>query len=143
MNSYQGMVRTFHHAFGATIGKAPALRDEELRAKLIEEEAAETAKALREGDIIETIDGLCDLLYVTFGAAVAMGIDLDPFFHEVHRSNMAKVGGTTREDGKVLKPYGWTPPDIKGILFRETAWGGDASQAEARHEELLWMGTNG
>lgn len=64
----------------------------------------------------EVIDGLCDLLYVTFGTAVEMGVPLDTFFEAVHRANMAKLGGPTREDGKSLKPEGWKPPDIAGRL---------------------------
>jgi predicted HAD superfamily Cof-like phosphohydrolase len=123
MNSYQAMVKQFHHAFGSVIGRSPAIRDEVLAARLIEEEAKETVKALEEGDLVEAIDGICDLIYVAMGAAIRLGVDLDPYFHEVHRSNMAKVGGAVRADGKMLKPEGWTPPDIAGILQRERAWG--------------------
>jgi predicted HAD superfamily Cof-like phosphohydrolase len=121
-----------------------ALREPELRAKLIMEEAIETVaamgfsawavieqngqpgvdphkriasfhKSFDKPDFDETIDGLADLLYVVYGAAVTFGIDLDPFFDEVHRSNMAKDGGATREDGKILKPEGWQPPAIRAI----------------------------
>lgn len=92
-----------------------------MRAELIREEAAETVKAIEDGDLVAAIDGLCDLLYVTYGAAVEWGIDLAPFWDEVHRTNMAKVGGPTRGDGKKLKPPGWTPPDIAGILGRMLA----------------------
>lgn len=69
------------------------------------------------------VDGMCDLSYVTFGAAIEMGIDLEPFFDEVHRSNMAKVGGATREDGKTLKPEGWEPPAIERLLGEAMAKG--------------------
>lgn len=136
MNQYQGMVRQFHFATGSTIGHTPEIRDAELRAALIFEEAKETIEALRSGDEVEVIDGLCDLLYVTFGTAVAMGVDLDPFFAEVHNSNMSKLGGEKREDGKVLKPEGYRPPDIKGLLERERRWG--ESPAHANHEQRLW-----
>lgn len=64
----------------------------------------------------EMIDALCDILYVTFGAAVSMGIDLAPFFDRVHTANMLKSTGPVREDGKRLKPPGWQPPDIEGLL---------------------------
>ena len=64
----------------------------------------------------EMVDALCDLLYVVFGAAVSMGVDLDPFFDAVHKANMLKSTGPVREDGKRLKPPGWTPPDIAGLL---------------------------
>jgi len=53
---------------------------------------------------------------VVYGTALEMGIDLEPHFNEVHASNMAKRGGPVREDGKMLKPEGWLPPDINGIL---------------------------
>jgi len=60
---------------------------------------------------------------VTYGAASALGVDIEPFFAEVHRSNMAKLGDDgkpiRREDGKVLKPLTWTPPDLMSILRRE------------------------
>ena len=145
MNREQDMVAEFHAAFGATIGDTPELRDNELRAKLIMEEAVETVAALgfhvwanvekhgqpgeslhrqlqyfeksyEKPDFIEVIDGLCDLIYVILGTAVAAGIDLEPFFDEVHRSNMSKVGGEKRADGKVLKPKTFTPPDLQPLL---------------------------
>jgi predicted HAD superfamily Cof-like phosphohydrolase len=149
------MVRGFHNALGATIGRSPALRDRELRAKLIMEEAVETvaamgfgcyavitdkipatqviqefSKAYDEPNFVDAIDGLVDTIYVVLGAAVAWGIDLDPFFAEVHRANMAKLGGGMREDGKFLKPDNWTGPDITGILDREVKWGEDPSLNE-------------
>lgn len=109
-------VEDFHRALGIAIGDSPAIRRPELRAALIEEEATETIEAIRRGDLVEAIDGLCDLLAVTYGAAIEFGIDLAPFWAEVHRTNMAKAGGPVREDGKRLKPPGWTPPDIAGVL---------------------------
>lgn len=69
-----------------------------------------------EPDLVEAIDGMCDVLVVTYGTAVDFGVDLEPFYDEVHRSNMAKAGGKRREDGKVLKPEGWQPPRIKELL---------------------------
>lgn len=132
MNDWQAKVTEFMVAMGQTVphpGLAPAIRDADLRASLIAEEAVETINALGlgvsiehwqqtnpEGNLVDLIDGLCDLLYVTIGTAVSAGIDLDPFFDEVHRSNMSKVGGAVREDGKRLKPRGWRPPDIEGRL---------------------------
>lgn len=59
---------------------------------------------------------LCDLKYVLDGTAVEMGLDLEPLFNEVHRANMAKIGGGTREDGKTLKPVSWTPPRIEELI---------------------------
>ena len=64
----------------------------------------------------EVIDAICDIDVVIHNASNAMGIDTEPFFQEVHRSNMAKAGGPTRPDGKKLKPEGWEPPRIKEML---------------------------
>jgi predicted HAD superfamily Cof-like phosphohydrolase len=120
MNKEQAMVAAFHRKFGTPPPEAPDLDrfPGALRVKLIQEEAEEFAQAVADGDLVEMVDALCDLLYVTYGAAVDLGVDLEPFFAEVHRSNMEKVGGTRRADGKWLKPPGWTPPDVAGLLRR-------------------------
>jgi predicted HAD superfamily Cof-like phosphohydrolase len=131
-------VLDFHQALNLTVGETPALRDEQLRADLILEEARETAEAItgrkvfvgfyhqsvipdRPQSLVEAIDGLCDLLAVVFGAAITFGIDLAPFWDEVHRTNMAKAGGPKRADGKQLKPEGWTPPQLEPILAGQIA----------------------
>jgi predicted HAD superfamily Cof-like phosphohydrolase len=107
------MVAEFHTAMGQTIGETPTVRDRFLRRSLIHEEAEETRDALVRCDLVEVADGLCDLIYVALGTAVACGIDLEPIFAEVHRTNMAKLqGGHKREDGKWQKPAGWQPPRI-------------------------------
>lgn len=71
-------------------------------------------------DDVEMIDALCDLHYVIDGAAVCMGVDLEPFNTEVHRSNMSKLGAdgrpVLREGGKVMKGPSYTPPNIAGML---------------------------
>ena len=64
----------------------------------------------------EVIDAICDINVVIHNASNAMHIDIEPFLDEVHRSNMAKVGGEVRADGKRLKPKGWKPPNIRGML---------------------------
>jgi predicted HAD superfamily Cof-like phosphohydrolase len=130
----QDDVAAFHHRFNNPIGDRPGLQDAEFRAALILEEAIETVEAMtgwrlsrivwklgrpEEPDLVATIDGLCDLLYVVYGAGVTFGVDLAPFWDEVHETNMAKSGGPRREDGKILKPPGWRPPDIAGILADE------------------------
>lgn len=120
----QNDVEDFHRALDIPCGDTPAIRRPELRAALIEEEARETVDAIRAGDLVEAIDGLCDLLCVVYGAAVEFGVDLGPFWEEVHRTNMAKQGGPVREDGKRSKPPGWTPPDIAGILADPVRAGG-------------------
>lgn len=141
MNRMQDQVREFHEKFGHPIGTTPAFSRPELRAKLILEEAIETAVGIlgsvavtellrneifefakvppKEPNLVEAADGMCDLSYVNFGTAVEMGIDLQRVFNEVHRSNMAKVGGATRSDGKTMKPAGWTPPDVLGQLVAQ------------------------
>lgn len=119
MNRMQDQVEDFHRKFGQPLASdpaAPAIRRPDLRAALIAEEAEETCDAIEAGDLVAAIDGLCDLIYVALGTASEFGIDLEPFFDEVHRSNMAKVGGSTREDGKILKPEGWKPPNLESIL---------------------------
>jgi predicted HAD superfamily Cof-like phosphohydrolase len=88
----------------------------DLRVKLIKEEAQEFADAWFARDAAEMVDALCDILYVTYGAANELGVDLEPFFREVHRSNMEKEGGSLRSDGKIMKPKNWLPPRIKAIL---------------------------
>lgn len=130
--------------FGQPVNFGPRFSRPDLRAKLIIEEALETAagivgsatahqlavdeiskqlyeKPVRPRDMAETADGLCDLIYVALGCAVEFGIDLAPLFEEVHRTNMAKEGGATRPDGKILKPAGWQKPRIAELL-REQGW---------------------
>lgn len=119
----QKQVEEFHRALDIPVGAFPAFRRRGLRAELIREEAEETINAIYAGDLVETIDGLCDLLCVTYGAAVEFGVDLAPYWEEVHRTNMAKKGGPVREDGKRLKPEGWVAPDIAGILERDLGTG--------------------
>ena len=112
------MVAAFHRRFGSppperrTSSTSPA----PCGCSLIRRRRTSSPQAVAAGDLVEMVDALCDLLYVTYGAAVDLGVDLQPFFAEVHRCNMAKVGGRRREDGKWLKPAGWTPPDIAGLL---------------------------
>jgi predicted HAD superfamily Cof-like phosphohydrolase len=115
-------VKDFHQAFGQRVGETPELpsKDErELRRKLLAEEYTEYVVAEYNNDIVEIADALADIIYIAAGTAVSYGIPLDRIFTEVHRSNMAKlVDGKVirRSDGKVQKPEGWTPPNIKNIL---------------------------
>ncbi len=183
ISHFQGMVHTFDMAMGAG-------SDKELRVKLIQEEAQEFIDAVKVRNVVETIDAICDLLYVTYGAAHVLkagamgladneyenwpvknrtpnwpalnselddfnitinsvidairtgskermhlelkdlveglwqcaaegvGVDLKPFFKEVHRTNMNKLQGPKREDGKQLKPAGWKPPRIEALYLR-------------------------
>ncbi|MBV8284064.1 MAG: hypothetical protein JO277_00510 [Candidatus Eremiobacteraeota bacterium] len=137
-NRMQEQVEEFHRKFGHTIGETPDIRRPELRAALILEEAIETVvgilgttntRALLRSklgrleesapatpDLVEAIDGICDLLYVTFGTAIEFGVNIQPIFDEVHRTNIAKEGGATRPDGKTLKPPGWQPPRVAELI---------------------------
>jgi predicted HAD superfamily Cof-like phosphohydrolase len=117
------MVREFHEKFGLPIRDTPdPCSDDEryLREGLIREEFSEYMEASYDADIIGIADALADLAYVVYGAALTHGIDLDAVLAEVHRSNMAKLqaDGSVRRraDGKVLKPEGWTPPNIAEVL---------------------------
>ena len=92
-----------------------------LYVSLIEEEANELADAITTHNKVETLDALIDILVVTIGAIHSMGADAEGAWKEVMRTNFAKIDHETgkvrkREDGKVLKPVGWTAPDLKPYL---------------------------
>lgn len=92
MEAYQERVKEFHEFYNLPRPDAPTLDEfTEVRCRLIEEEATELRTAFEEGNIVEIIDALADLEYVVAGGAVALGIDLEPFSKEVHRSNMTKL----------------------------------------------------
>lgn len=88
---------------------------------LIAEEFAELNAAVAAGDQVEQLDALLDILVVTVGAIHSMGADGEGGWKEVMSTNFAKIDRQTgkvrkREDGKVLKPVGWTPPDLKPFV---------------------------
>lgn len=119
-------VSEFHSRFGVPVLACPSLSTpdrRDLRRALILEEAIETSDALQRGDLAAIADGLADTIYVCISAALELGIPIGRVWKEVHRTNMLKVGGATREDGKILKPDGWEPPDIGSIL--DAAMGGE------------------
>lgn len=87
-----------------------------LRLSLIEEEYDELIGAITSENLIEIADACVDLVVVVVGTAIAYGIPFSDVWDEVHRTNMAKVSGPVREDGKRLKPEGWKPPNIVRIL---------------------------
>lgn len=96
------------------------LRDrKELRVTIMSEEFKELLEAIEANDLVEVADACADVIVTVLGTAAEYGIPFDEVWAEVHRSNMAKAGGPIREDGKRLKPPGWTPPDIASILGRE------------------------
>lgn len=124
-------VKAFQRAFNLPVLKRPTIPADrvELRMSLIAEEMVELREAIEAGDVVAVADALGDLAYVTYGMAAECGIDLDACFAEIHRSNMSKLGadgkpiindGVMRPDlpvGKVLKPSGWTAPDLTAVLF--------------------------
>lgn len=121
MHRAQEQVRDFHRANRGPAPDAPHINWNELRGvwrTLIREEYNELIEAIDNGDTEAMLREGPDLLYVVYGLFTAAGIDLEPFFEEVHSANMRKAGGPTREDGKILKPEGWVPPDIRRTFIR-------------------------
>ena len=132
MTEEQQMVREFHERFGAEMNDRPTWCGSDvhrLRVALIEEELAEFRNAGEAEDLVEIADALADLLYVVYGAGVTYGIDLEPVFSEIHRSNMSKgePAVVRRPDGKILKGEHYRPPDVRSIV---------AAQAGAREPEV-------
>ncbi|MGE3976290.1 MAG: MazG nucleotide pyrophosphohydrolase domain-containing protein [Nitrospira sp.] len=119
MTDEQAMVQAFHSKFGILVQTAPADLNEEtkqLRVRLIQEEFDELKEAMATGNLAAVAKEMADLLYVTYGTAVSYGIDMEPVFHEVHRSNLSKVGGYKRADGKWVKPPTYSPADVEPIV---------------------------
>lgn len=116
MEQMQASVLEFHQAFGLEIGKEPHVLStsaQKRRDKLIREELKELNYAFYKNNLEDAVDGIADLLYVVLGVAIEMGVDMEDIFKEVHKSNMTKVDGHKREDGKWIKPDNYTPPNIK------------------------------
>ena len=112
-------VGDFMEAFGQEVLYIPTTPDfnlSALRLDLIEEEVQELRDGLANKSMLEIADALTDILYVVYGAGHAFGIDLDDCFHEVHSSNMTKLGADGRplyrEDGKVMKGPNYREPDL-------------------------------
>jgi predicted HAD superfamily Cof-like phosphohydrolase len=96
----------------------------ELYKNLIEEEFSELVTAEANKDRVEQLDALVDILVVTIGAIHSMGADAEGAWNEVMRTNFAKIDRTTgkvrkREDGKVLKPEGWRPPNLAPFVIKQ------------------------
>ena len=122
MYQAQKMVREFHKEFDIHIAESPRVPDAKitaLRERLIQEEFDELKEAMNAGNLPGIAKELADLLYVVYGTAVSYGIDMAPVFREVQRSNMSKVGGYKRGDGKWVKPSTYSPARIEPILDRQ------------------------
>ena len=112
-------VGLFMTTFGQEVKNKPGLSSEKinnLRINLINEELEEFKEALKNNDLKETIDALTDILYVTYGAGHAFGVNLDECFDEVQKSNMSKLGKNGKPiynaDGKVMKGPNYFKPDL-------------------------------
>ena len=117
------LVEEFMTAFGQDVEKVASMPDRKtamLRLKLILEEYEELETAVEEHHLVGIADALTDILYVTYGAGHAFGINLDECFKEVHESNMSKLGPDGkpiyRDDGKVMKGPDYREPDLRKVL---------------------------
>ncbi len=116
-------VKNFMNKFGQEVKEIPSLSSNKinnLRVNLIREELFELEEAIKNNDLLEVADALTDILYVTYGAGHAFGIDLDKCFEEVQNSNMSKLGEDGKpiynEDGKVMKGPNYFKPDLSKYL---------------------------
>ena len=118
MSNFQS-VKLFMKTFGQKVNDKPNFPDNnivELRYSLIKEELEEFHQAIEDKNLNEIADSLTDILYVTYGAGHAFGIDLDKCFDEVQKSNMSKLGDDGKpiynEHGKVMKGPKYFIPDL-------------------------------
>ena len=116
-------VKIFMETFGQEVKSKSSLSSDKinsLRLSLIQEELDELNKAIKDKDIVEVADALTDILYVTYGAGHAFGIDLDQCFNEVQNSNMSKLGDDGKpiynENGKVMKGPNYFKPDLSKYI---------------------------
>ena len=116
-------VGQFMKTFGQEVKNKPGLSSEKinnLRISLINEELEELKEAIKNNDLKEAIDALTDILYVTYGAGHAFGVNLDECFDEVQRSNMSKLGVDGKpiynEAGKVMKGPSYFKPDLSKFI---------------------------
>ncbi|GIR65448.1 MAG: hypothetical protein CM15mP70_05550 [Pelagibacteraceae bacterium] len=116
-------VKQFMQTFGQEVKTKASFSDEktnQLRLDLISEELEELKNAMESKDLLEVADALTDILYVTYGAGHAFGINLDKCFDEVQNSNMSKLGADGKpiynESGKVMKGPDYFKPDLSKFL---------------------------
>ena len=116
-------VGIFMKTFGQDVKNEPSFSTDKinkLRVDLIKEELGELNEAMKNKDLLEVADALTDILYVTYGAGHAFGIDLDKCFNEVQNSNMSKLDSNGKpiynNDGKVTKGPNYFKPDLKKFV---------------------------
>jgi len=116
-------VENFMKTFGQDVKEKPSLSSDKinkLRLDLIEEELGELRAAIKSSNLLEVADALTDILYVTYGAGHAFGINLDKCFDEVQNSNMSKLGDDGKpiynDAGKVMKGPKYFKPDLKKFI---------------------------
>ena len=116
-------VKIFMEKFGQMVRTQPQFPDDktmQLRLDLIKEELGELEEAMKTKNLKEVADALTDILYVTYGAGYAYGIDLDQCFKEVQRANMSKLGEDGKpiynDQGKVMKGPNYTKPDLSKFV---------------------------
>ena len=116
-------VGTFMKTFGQEVKTKPSFSSDKinkLRIDLIKEELEELTEAMQNKNLLEVADALTDILYVTYGAGHAFGIDLDKCFNEVQNSNMSKLGEDGKpiynESGKVMKGPNYFRPDLSKFV---------------------------
>ena len=116
-------VGNFMKTFGQEVKKSSSFSSEKvnkLRLSLIKEELDELTEAMNKKDLVEVADALTDILYVTYGAGHAFGINLDKCFDEVQNSNMSKLDNNGRpiynDNGKVMKGPNYFKPDLSKFI---------------------------
>ena len=122
MTNFQ-KVKKFMETFGQEVKSTPSFSSDKinmLRYNLIREELDEFKQALDNNDLLEVADALTDILYVTYGAGHAFGINLDACFEEVQNSNMSKLGNDGKpiysDQGKVMKGPNYFKPDLSKFI---------------------------
>ena len=116
-------VGVFMKTFGQEVKQSPSLSTDkinDLRVNLIKEELNELTDAINKKDLVEVADALTDILYVTYGAGHAFGINLDECFEEVQNSNMSKLDNNGKpiynDKGKVMKGPNYFKPDLSKFI---------------------------
>jgi NTP pyrophosphatase (non-canonical NTP hydrolase) len=121
--SFFWTVVRWHRATDNPVRSAPYLNLEEgydeslqLGMSLVREEYGELQDAWAQYDPVEVADAIGDLVWVLCGLSARLGYDLDSIWAEIRKANYRKIGGPRREDGKLMKPPGWEPPDVEKAL---------------------------